>query len=263
MDTRSLHGENRRESDNVYMVGKYDTCGESILRVINCIKGETWCKCSASLCLCPAANAPCPSWRGSQWWVMWLLGILMILDRDHPCPKLLIMLRGIDHLSLICRIWWWWLTIIADEDDNDNDQPEPINVGVRLALVLVSKGVQGGDIHTRHLLSDFFSSSFLFVTNTNKYNPEFVVDRHQWIWLWWAGSPVPGREWSVEKGNATKCDFAMWLCKSSEDTFENTQWRKGWCTCPWARVICGKGKDTSSSLQPAGTGSVVWGWIIW
>ena len=67
MDTSSLHGENRRESDNVYMVDKYDTCGESILRVINCIKGETWCKCSASLCLCPAANAPCPSWRGSQW----------------------------------------------------------------------------------------------------------------------------------------------------------------------------------------------------
>ena len=152
------------------MVDKCDTCGESILRVINCIKGETWCKCSASLCLCPAANAPCPSWRGSQWSVMSLLGILMILDRDHPCPKLLIMLRGIDHLSLICRIWWWWLTIIADDDDHDNDQPEPINVGVRLALVLVSKGVQGGHIHTRHLLSDFFPFLFCwFVTNTNKY----------------------------------------------------------------------------------------------
>ena len=49
-------------------------------------------------------------------------------------------------------------------------QPEPINVGVCLALVLVSKGVQGGHIHTRHLLSDFFPFLFcLFVTNTNKY----------------------------------------------------------------------------------------------
>ena len=168
------------------MVDKYDTCGESILRVINCIKGETWCKCSASLCWCPAANAPCPSWRGSQWSVMSLLGILMILDRDHPCPKLLIMLRGIDHLSLICRIWWWWLTIIAD----DNDQPEPINVGVRLALVLVSKGVQGGDIHTWHLCSDFLLLLFclivcrLFVapksediTNPKKYKYKILLHK--------------------------------------------------------------------------------------
>ena len=43
--------------------------------------------------------------------------------------------------------------IIADEGDDDDhdDQPEPINIGVGLALVLISKGVQGGDIHTRHL----------------------------------------------------------------------------------------------------------------
>ena len=42
--------------------------------------------------------------------------------------------------------------IIADEcGDDDDDQPEPINICVGLALVLISKGVQGGDIHTRHL----------------------------------------------------------------------------------------------------------------
>ena len=41
--------------------------------------------------------------------------------------------------------------IIADADDYGDDQPEPINIGVSFALVLVSKGVKGGDIHTRNL----------------------------------------------------------------------------------------------------------------
>ena len=36
-------------------------------------------------------------------------------------------------------------------DDDDDDQPKPFNIGVGLAFVLISKGVQGGDIHTRHL----------------------------------------------------------------------------------------------------------------
>ena len=36
-------------------------------------------------------------------------------------------------------------------NQNDDDQPEPINIGVSFALVLVSKGVKGGDIHTRNL----------------------------------------------------------------------------------------------------------------
>ena len=58
-------------------------------------------------------------------------------------------------VTILLKVHIPLIMIIADDDDDDDgnvdDQPEPINIGVSLAFVLISKGVQGGDIHTRHL----------------------------------------------------------------------------------------------------------------
>ena len=55
------------------------------------------------------------------------------------------------------------------------------------------------------------------------------------------------------KRECNQCDFARAL----RAHLKTHSGEKGWCTCPWVRGICGKGKDTFSSPRPTGTGLCV------